>query len=78
QLPSADAITQVDVRQQRPTSLPAVERLSRPGRADEPLALLYLDLDDFKTVNDTHGHAAGDRLLESVAERMRGLLREGD
>lgn len=54
------------------------ERLSRPGRAGETLALLYLDLDDFKAVNDTHGHAAGDRLLESVAERMRGLLREGD
>lgn len=29
-------------------------------------------------INDTHGHAAGDRLLESVAERIRGLLREGD
>ncbi len=54
------------------------ERLSRPGRAGETLALLYLDLDDFKAVNDTHGHAAGDRLLESVAERLRGLLREGD
>ncbi|TYL96683.1 GGDEF domain-containing protein [Bradyrhizobium rifense] len=53
------------------------ERLSRPGRVEE-MALLYLDLDDFKAVNDTHGHAAGDRLLESVAERMRGLLREGD
>ena len=54
------------------------ERLSRSGCDGEALALLYLDLDDFKAVNDTHGHAAGDRLLESVAERMRGLLREGD
>ncbi|MBR0854769.1 GGDEF domain-containing protein [Bradyrhizobium liaoningense] len=53
------------------------ERLSLPGR-NETLALLYLDLDGFKSVNDTHGHAAGDRLLESVAERMRGLLRDGD
>lgn len=52
-------------------------RLSLPGR-NETLALLYLDLDGFKAVNDTHGHAAGDRLLESVAERMRGLLRDGD
>ncbi|UQR62309.1 GGDEF domain-containing protein [Bradyrhizobium sp. C-145] len=54
------------------------QRLRRPDRSGEALALLYLDLDDFKAVNDTHGHAAGDRLLESVAERMRGLLREGD
>ncbi|WP_338025339.1 GGDEF domain-containing protein [Bradyrhizobium yuanmingense] len=54
------------------------ERLSLRSRGDEALALLYLDLDDFKLVNDTHGHAAGDRLLESVAERIRGLLREGD
>jgi len=52
-------------------------RLSLPDR-NETLALLYLDLDGFKAVNDTHGHAAGDRLLESVAERMRGLLRDGD
>ena len=50
----------------------------RRDGGDETLALLYLDLDDFKVVNDTHGHAAGDRLLQSVAERMRGLLREGD
>ncbi len=54
------------------------ERLSRLARAGETLALLYLDLDGFKAVNDTHGHAAGDRLLENVAERMRGLLRDGD
>lgn len=54
------------------------ERLSGPRGRDETLALLYLDLDDFKIVNDTHGHATGDLLLESVAKRMRGLLREGD
>ena len=53
------------------------ERLSRRD-GDEALALLYLDLDDFKVVNDTHGHAGGDRLLQSVAERLRGLAREGD
>ena len=53
-------------------------RLGRPRGREEMLALLYLDLDGFKTVNDTHGHAAGDRLLEIVAEKMRRLLREGD
>lgn len=41
-------------------------------------ALLFIDLDDFKQVNDTHGHGAGDRLLQAAASRLQALLRPQD
>ncbi len=54
------------------------EALSRVRRDREKLAVLYLDLDHFKTVNDTLGHPAGDKLLGAAAERLRACLRNSD
>lgn len=47
-------------------------------RRDALLAVCMIDLDDFKPVNDMHGHDVGDRLLVAVSRRLQGFLREGD
>ena len=67
---NVDALTGIPNRRAFMTALD--EALAGDG------ALLFIDLDGFKAVNDTLGHAAGDRLLTVVAERLSGAIREGD
>jgi diguanylate cyclase len=52
--------------------------LDRAERSGQPVSVAFIDLDGFKAVNDTLGHAAGDALLVGVAARLRGVLRSAD
>ena len=71
-----DSLTRLPNRAQLKQSLR--QAIARGERADHSVALLFIDLDDFKRVNDTLGHEAGDTLLQEFALRLRSCLRTGD
>jgi diguanylate cyclase (GGDEF)-like protein len=71
-----DSLTELANRAAFNTRLEAT--LARPERRRGSQAVLFVDLDDFKDVNDTMGHAAGDDLLRAVAERLSDAVRPGD
>lgn len=71
-----DPLTQVANR--RAFVETAQRELGRAGRAQRPTSVLMLDLDHFKAVNDTYGHAAGDAVLVEVARRLSATLRDAD
>jgi len=71
-----DALTGADTRAHFGETV--ARELGRTRRSGQSLALLLVDLDHFKSVNDAHGHAAGDVVLRTVVEVLRSVLREGD
>lgn len=54
------------------------KEVSKNNRILEPISLMYIDLDNFKQLNDNFGHSEGDRLLKHISDKMIHLLRQGD
>jgi diguanylate cyclase len=73
---SRDALTGLANR--RSFELALAREIDRVARAGEPALLLALDIDHFKRVNDTHGHASGDLVLKAVAQALRECVRPMD
>jgi diguanylate cyclase (GGDEF)-like protein len=76
QLANTDAVTELPNRHWLMNHLPAA--IARARDSGVMLAMLFVDLDDFKNINDTMGHAAGDELLRGAAARLRSVIRPQD
>lgn len=76
QLLMRDVLTGLPNRRALMQMLP--EALARSARLDRPCALMFLDMDGFKAVNDTHGHEEGDALLRQFGQRIQANIRETD
>jgi diguanylate cyclase (GGDEF)-like protein/PAS domain S-box-containing protein len=75
-LANTDALTALPNRRAHELQLAAA--IGRAARSGGALALMYLDIDHFKLVNDTHGHAGGDEMLKAFADRLRATVRATD
>ncbi len=77
-----DYLAQYDPLTQLPNRMLLTDRLlqamAQTVRRDAQLAIAYLDVDGFKTINDAHSHAIGDRLLCALTERLQSILRASD
>jgi diguanylate cyclase (GGDEF)-like protein len=75
-LAGIDELTKLPNRRQFLRSLET--EFARVQRYDRPLSVLMIDADDFKLINDRHGHFAGDEVLQALAVRLRGIVRQID
>jgi two-component system, cell cycle response regulator len=66
------------VANRRAFDVALTREVAQAGRSDAPLAVIILDLDKFKTLNDTYGHLAGDDVLRAVGAALRTCTRQGD
>jgi diguanylate cyclase (GGDEF)-like protein len=76
ELADVDELTKLPNRRQFLRSLET--EFARVQRYDRPLSVLMIDADDFKLINDRHGHFAGDEVLQALAIRLRGIVRQID
>ncbi|MDA0137262.1 bifunctional diguanylate cyclase/phosphohydrolase [Solirubrobacter deserti] len=76
QMASSDPLT--GLRNHRVFHEDLARELQHAGRTGLPLALVLLDLDDLKTLNDTHGHQAGDKRIRALADTVRSIMRGAD
>lgn len=71
-----DELTQLPNRREMNETI--AHEVGRSQRTNKPFCFIFIDIDHFKNINDTYGHACGDEILKAVAQTIRGLLRKYD